>query len=70
VAHGGVLDCAYRYALGMPLQLARAHVLMNASVNELRYDANGAQIVNWGDVLHLDVSQDDELGDKSQTHVA
>jgi len=70
VAHGGVLDCAYRYALGMPLQLARAHVLMNASVNELRYDTNGAQIVNWGDVLHLEVSADDDLGDKSQANVA
>jgi len=40
VAHGGVLDCAYRFALSMPLQLPRTHVLLNASVNELVYEAN------------------------------
>lgn len=69
VAHGGVLDCAYRYALGMPLQSARAHVLLNASVNELRYDADGAYIVNWADILHLEASADDDFGDKSQANV-
>jgi probable phosphoglycerate mutase len=69
VAHGGVLDCAYRHALGMPLQFARTHVLMNASVNELHYDGGAAQIVNWADVGHLEASVDDELGDKSQANV-
>lgn len=69
VAHGGVLDCAYRYALGMSLQLPRTHVLMNASVNELRYEGGSAQIVNWGDILHLEQSDDDTLGDKSQANV-
>lgn len=62
VAHGGVLDCAYRHALGIPLQRARSHALLNASLNELHYDAQEVRVVHWADVHHLETSADDQLG--------
>lgn len=77
VAHGGVLDCAYRFALGMPLQQPRTQVLLNASINELVYqahesaaaDAQTATVLAWADILHLDASADDASGDLSQANV-
>jgi probable phosphoglycerate mutase len=61
VAHGGVLDCAYRHALQLPLQRPRAHALLNASINRLRYDAGGVQVLEWADIAHLESSADDTL---------
>lgn len=59
VAHGGVLDCAYRFAKSMPLEAPRAHLLLNASVNIIDWypqtdpRADRAELVLWGDVSHL-----------------
>jgi 2,3-bisphosphoglycerate-dependent phosphoglycerate mutase len=53
VTHGGVLDAAYRHALGMPLSASRDFPIYNASVNILCHDDRGWRIESWGDVSHL-----------------
>jgi len=62
VAHGGVLDCAYRYARQMPLDTAREHVLLNASVNELAYRNGTVEVKRWADVTHLTAGAVDDPG--------
>jgi probable phosphoglycerate mutase len=61
VAHGGVLDCAYRAATQMPLSAKRTHALHNASLNRLHYDGTRFSLETWGDVAHLDTEAFDEL---------
>lgn len=54
VVHGGVLDCVYRAAMGLPLDAPRGHPIHNASINRVRVDAAGTFAVEaWGDVAHL-----------------
>ena len=53
VTHGGILDAAYRHALGMPLSVSRDFPIYNASVNVLCHDDRGWRIESWGDVSHL-----------------
>jgi 2,3-bisphosphoglycerate-dependent phosphoglycerate mutase len=60
VAHGGVLDCIYRFAMKLPLQDARNWPLLNCSVNTVDYDDAGAKVVAWGDVAHLATDTDDD----------
>jgi 2,3-bisphosphoglycerate-dependent phosphoglycerate mutase len=60
VAHGGVLDCIYRFAMKLPLQAPREWPLLNCSVNIVDYDVDGAKIVLWGDVSHLATDTDDD----------
>lgn len=64
VTHGGVLDCIYRHARGLPLNAPRDYALLNASINTVDFDEDGrASIVAWADVDHLEgVSEDDGLG--------
>ncbi len=63
VAHGGVLECAYRIAHQLPLHAPRTVSMLNASINrfELRVAANQPQLklVQWGDVAHLDAALDE-----------
>jgi probable phosphoglycerate mutase len=59
VAHGGVLDCAYRIAAGLPLDAPRGHELLNASLNRIEFDGSRFGLVDWADVAHLDRSLDD-----------
>lgn len=66
VTHGGVLDCVYRFANGLPLDAPRNWPLLNTSVNVVDFQRDGgmmeARIVEWGDVSHLGgVSADDGL---------
>ncbi len=62
VAHGGVLDCAYRAATQKPLEATRTHALHNVSINRVRVDDEGQlSIEAWGDVAHLDEEAFDEL---------
>lgn len=60
VAHGGVLECAYRAALGLLLDTPRDFPVLNASVN--RFSAAGAALTltSWGEVGHLAASALDE----------
>jgi probable phosphoglycerate mutase len=64
VTHGGVLDCIYRFASGIALDVRRTWPLLNASVNIVDFDSDGyvtqANIVSWGDVEHLDGETSDD----------
>lgn len=65
VAHGGVLDHAYRFASAMPLDVPRSHQLLNASVNVIEWhhgadpEQDHAGVRAWADVSHL--AEDDAV---------
>ncbi|MGK5013194.1 histidine phosphatase family protein [Janthinobacterium sp. MDB2-8] len=61
VAHGGVLECAYREAVGMTLDSPRDFQVQNASVNRFLYADGKLQLEHWGDIDHLSVPAMDEL---------
>lgn len=61
VAHGGVLECAYRAALSLPLSTPRDFPVLNASVNRLRLEADALRLMSWGEVAHLDAMAMDEV---------
>lgn len=65
VAHGGVLDCFYRAANGLALELPRSWKITNASVNRLLFNGEGFNLVGWADNRHLeqDASALDEVTD-------
>lgn len=54
VAHGGVLDCFYRAANRVPLELPRNWQINNASINRLLYSTEGFSMIGWADNRHLD----------------
>jgi probable phosphoglycerate mutase len=61
VAHGGVLECAYRAALVLPLDTPRNFPVLNASLNHFSV-ANGVLALHgWGEVGHLAALALDEL---------
>ncbi len=53
VAHGGVLDCLYRAAVGVALDAPRSWQLGNATVNRLLWTPQGFSLVGWNDDQHL-----------------
>jgi probable phosphoglycerate mutase len=59
VVHGGVLDCAYRLAAGLPLDAPRQYELLNASLNSIGCAAGRFELLDWADVRHLTQSLDD-----------
>ena len=61
VAHGGVLECAYRTALGLPLDTRRDFVVMNASINRFTVSGGKLALRSWGEVGHLAPRALDEL---------
>ncbi|WP_075794600.1 histidine phosphatase family protein [Massilia putida] len=63
VAHGGVLECAYRLAQGLPLETPRDFKVYNASINRFRFDPAGGGLTlhSWGEVDHLRPAVLDEL---------
>jgi probable phosphoglycerate mutase len=61
VAHGGVLECAYRMALGLPLETPRDFKVYNASINRFRVEDGKLVLVSWGEVGHLRPAVLDEL---------
>lgn len=64
VTHGGVLDCVYRFANGLPLEAPRNWPLLNTSVNVADFVSDGyvtqASVIDWGDVSHLGGVSDDD----------
>ena len=62
VAHGGVLECAYREAVGMTLDSPRDFQVQNASVNRFSYADGKLHLVHWGNIEHLSAPAMDELG--------
>lgn len=53
VAHGGVLECAYRAALGLPLETPRNFKVHNASINRFAVEQGRLTLVSWGEIDHL-----------------
>lgn len=62
VAHGGVLECAYREAVGMRLDSPRDFSVINASVNRFSYADGKLHLLHWGNIEHLAAPAMDELG--------
>lgn len=62
VAHGGVLECAYRMANALPLETPRDFKVYNASINRFRVDGGKLVLESWGEVAHLRPALLDELG--------
>ncbi len=60
VAHGGVLDCLYRAALGIELQAPRSWPIANAAINRLLWTPQGLSMVGWHDAAHLEGVPGDE----------
>ena len=60
VAHGGVMDCLYRAAVRIELDVIRTWQLGNASINRLLYSAEGFSLVGWSDTRHLEDAVLDE----------
>ncbi len=61
VAHGGVLECAYRAACALPLSTPRSFAVKNASVNRFVYADGKLALSSWGEVAHLRTGALDEL---------
>jgi probable phosphoglycerate mutase len=61
VAHGGVLECAYRLAQGLGLETPRTFAVKNASINRFTVDDGKLVLTSWGDVAHLEQAALDEL---------
>lgn len=59
VAHGGVLDIAYRLATDADLHSPRQHALPNAAINWLRATPAGWAVEAWGQDDHLSHALDD-----------
>jgi len=64
VAHGGVLDVAYRYARGLAWNAPRQHLMVNAALNRVTAQARPLrmQVQEWGDVTHLVTAHDELTG--------
>jgi len=61
VAHGGVLECAYRAALGLPLETPRDFKVHNASINRFALEQGQLRLVSWGETSHLQHAVLDDL---------
>ncbi|SFU27502.1 histidine phosphatase family protein [Pseudoduganella namucuonensis] len=61
VAHGGVLECAYRAATGMTLDSPRDFQVKNASINRFSYAGGKLALRSWGEVAHLELAVLDDI---------
>jgi probable phosphoglycerate mutase len=61
VAHGGVLECAYRCALGLALETPRTFTIPNASINRFTFVDGKLTLISWGEIDHLHAVAMDEL---------
>jgi len=59
VAHGGVLECAYRVACGMSLDSPRDFQVPNAGINRFTFANGQLSLESWGDTSHLQAALDD-----------
>jgi probable phosphoglycerate mutase len=67
VAHGGVLDCLNRAATKRSLDAVRDFEILNASLNTLSYKEGELELIEWGNVAHLQIT--DEGNDYSLDEV-
>lgn len=61
VAHGGVLECAYREAVGMSLDSPRDFQVKNASINRFTWVDGKLALTSWGEVDHLSLAAMDDI---------
>lgn len=61
VAHGGVLECAYREAVGMQLDSPRDFQVKNASINRFTFSGGKLALTSWGEVEHLSLAAMDDV---------
>lgn len=61
VAHGGVLECAYRAAVGMSLDSPRDFQVKNASINRFSWMDGKLALTSWGEVDHLSLAAMDDI---------
>lgn len=61
VAHGGVLECAYRAALGLSLETPRDFTVHNASINRFTVTDGALKLHSWGETAHLRPTVLDDL---------
>lgn len=61
VAHGGVLECAYRAARGLSIDGPRDFQVKNASINRFHFDQGALSLEQWGEAAHLSISRDDMI---------
>jgi probable phosphoglycerate mutase len=61
VAHGGVLECAYRAATGLALETPRTFAVLNAGINRFTLENGKLRLTSWGEVAHLAPRALDEL---------
>jgi probable phosphoglycerate mutase len=64
IAHGGVLDVAYRHARGLTWNAPRQHLMANAALNRVtaRPKPLRMEVVLWGDITHLATARDELAG--------
>lgn len=63
VAHGGVLECAYRAAKQLPLNAPREVTIFNASINRFAVTDDAISLIEWGDIVHLQGDAEDEINE-------
>lgn len=61
VAHGGVLECAYRAARGIQLDSPRDFQVKNASINRFTVIDGKLRLDSWGEVAHLALAAMDDV---------
>ena len=61
VAHGGVLECAYRAAKGIQLDSPRDFQVKNASINRFSVSDEKLILDSWGEVDHLALPTMDDI---------
>jgi len=61
VAHGGVLECAYRAAQGIQLDSPRDFQVRNASINRFSMVDEKFVLDSWGEVAHLALPTMDDV---------
>jgi probable phosphoglycerate mutase len=61
VAHGGVLECAYRAANDLPLASPRDFKVHNASINRFTVEGGVLKLASWGETDHLRPAVLDDL---------
>ncbi|MBL8472364.1 MAG: histidine phosphatase family protein [Rhodocyclaceae bacterium] len=59
VTHGGVLDIAYRLAMGRALDAARDFEIPNAALNWLEHGPKGWRLLAWAQKAHLAAARDE-----------
>lgn len=59
VAHGGVLDIAYRVAAGRDLTSPRDFPVPNAGLNWIEYTPGAWRLLSWAERDHLDLARDE-----------